>query len=221
MIATAFFGSNSWAGMKFNFQNEEIAKVIEVYSKATGQKFVVDGAVRGKATILGADNLSAEEALNMMSAMLATNGYAIAKKDDLWVVDSARKIQRDLIEVTQTLPALKPERMVTYVYTLQHVPAGMVMKELRILSSRDGEVQLNPSRNQLIFTDWVSNLHRVDQLLKQVDVPADPKKAHLVEPLYNDHPAFTKPEAGDGKRPRPKGPPPPKSRLPEEKEVKD
>lgn len=37
--------------IKMYYTNEELAKVIEVYSKASGQKFVVDPSVHGKISI--------------------------------------------------------------------------------------------------------------------------------------------------------------------------
>ena len=38
--------------MKFNYKNADILEVIKDYSVASGQKFIVDSAVRGKATEL-------------------------------------------------------------------------------------------------------------------------------------------------------------------------
>ena len=38
------------------FKEEEILKIIEIYSKASGQKFVVDPGVRGKVSIFNGIN---------------------------------------------------------------------------------------------------------------------------------------------------------------------
>jgi general secretion pathway protein D len=175
------FSVSSFAGMKFSFPGEEIPKVIETYSKATGQKFVLDAGVRGKVVITGADDVSPEEAFNLLSSALATNGYAISKQADTMVVKSARNIQRDLIETTTTLPTLKPERMVTYIYTFKNIPVTSVNRDLRIITSKDGEMSIYPRQNQVILSDWVSNIQRVDQIFKQIDQPTDPKLAKLID----------------------------------------
>lgn len=175
--------------MKFSFQNEELSKMLEVYSKETGQKFVLDPTVNGRATILSADDVSKEEAFNLLSSSLATNGFAITKQGDTFLVKPVRSIQRDLIEVSETLPALKPERMVAYVYTFKNISAAETIRDLRILASKDGEVQAHPARNQIIVTDWVSNIHRIDQLFRKIDIPKN-SKLKLVKPIYEDHPAF-------------------------------
>lgn len=167
--------------IKMNFNNEEVTKMIEVYAKATGQKFVVDSSVRGKATILLPESVSAEEAFNQLSSALAVNGFGMSKQGDTILVKSARNIQRDLIEVSTQKPSLKPERMYTWVYTVKNVQADNLNKELRILLSKDGELAVNSSANQLIFTDWTSNLNRVAELMKEIDKPVDPSVAKLVD----------------------------------------
>lgn len=55
------------------------------------------------------------------------------------------------------------------------------MKDLRILLSSSGEMNLNENGNQLIFSDWVSNLNRVSEILKEIDKSVDPATAKLVE----------------------------------------
>lgn len=161
----------AWAGFKFSFSNEELSKIIETYSRATGQKFVIDPGVRGKATITSADNVSNEEAFNLLSSSLAINGYAISTQGDTMIIKNARNIQRDLVETVRTLPALKPERMITYIRTMKNVPATTINRDLRILPSKDGELSVFDATNQIIMTDWISNLYRVESILKEVDIP--------------------------------------------------
>lgn len=182
ILVALLMGANaSAATMKRYFKNDELVKIIEAYSKASGQKFVVDPSVRGKISIFNQDEVSIEEAFNQLSSALAVNGFAISKQGDMMVVRQARNVQRDLIEVASELPPLKPERMVTWVAQLKNVSAETVNRELRILLSKDGELSVVPASNQLIFTDWSSNLGRVSELLKQIDKPMDPEVAKALK----------------------------------------
>lgn len=167
--------------MKMNFNNEDITKIISAYSKASDQSFIIDPSVRGSVSILNADSVELAEAFNQLSTALAVNGYAISKQENTFVVKPARSIQRDLIEVSSEVPALKPERMVTWVYTVRHLSAKGLIRDLRNTSSKDGEMTLSPQSNQLIFTDWASNLNKISELLKQIDKPVDPKLQKFVE----------------------------------------
>lgn len=180
LVLAASFANAADATMKMYFNNEELTKIIEMYSKASGQKFVLDPGVRGKVSIFIQEPITIEEAFNQLSTALSINGFAISKQGDTMVIKSARNIQRDLIEVSTEAPALKPERMYTWVYTFKNVPAEQVMRDIRILSSRDGEMNVNSNTNQIFFTDWTSNLNRIAAILKETDKAVDPNVAKIV-----------------------------------------
>lgn len=183
ILIAVFFMSrlNAEEKMKMLYNNEEITKVIEMYSKASGQKFVVDPTVRGKVTIYIQEKISISEAFNQLSSALAINGYAISKQGDTMIVKTARNIQRDLIEVSKEIPDLKPERMYTWIYTPKNLSVESISRDLRILPSKDGEFSVFPGTNQIIFTDWVSNLHRIANILKELDLKLDSGTLKIVE----------------------------------------
>jgi type II secretory pathway component GspD/PulD (secretin) len=184
LFGTLLFSLISFAAdkkMKMNFSNEDISKVIESYAKSSDQNFIVDPSVRGKITIINAESVEMAEAYNQLSSALALNGYGISKQENSYVVRPARSIQRDLIEVTNEVPALKPERMVTWVMTVKNISAKNVLRDMRNLSSREGEMNLSSQSNQIVITDWTSNLNRISELFKQLDKPVDPKLHKFVE----------------------------------------
>jgi type II secretory pathway component GspD/PulD (secretin) len=195
LILTAVSVSNAADKIKMNFSNEELSKIIETYSKASGQKFVIDPGVRGKASILLPEAVTTEEAFNHLSSALAINGFAISKQGDTMVIKSARNIQRDLIEVSPEKPSVKPERMYAWVYTPKYTTAPALLSNLRILSSKDGEIQAVEQTNQLIITDWTSNLNRVAEILKEVDKPVDAATAKIVEAGRKERDARKKTQA--------------------------
>lgn len=167
--------------MKMNFNSEDIAKVIEAYAKSSDQTFIIDPSVRGKVTIINSDSVEMPEAYNQLSSALAIHGFAISKQENTYVVKSARAVQRNLIEVTNEVPALKPERMASWVLTVKNLSAKNVIREMRNITSRDGEITLSSQSNQIIITDWTSNLNKVAEIFKQLDKPVDPKLHRYVE----------------------------------------
>jgi general secretion pathway protein D len=174
LLSAIYVGAAS-AGDKmidFTYKNEDLTKVLADYSHASGQKFIIDPSVRGKITILNPGSVSIEEAFNQLSSALAVNGLGLSTQDNVMVVMQARALQRNLIGVGQTLPPPKPERMFTWVVTLKYVSADDVNRQLRILTSKDGELVPYLHTNQLVISDWVSNLYRIQNILKELDVPA-------------------------------------------------
>lgn len=167
--------------IKMNYVNEDLEKIISEYSKATGQRFVVDPAVRGKISIFVPDLVSKDEAFNHLSTALMINGYAITTQNGVMVVRTARNAQRDLLDVVTELPPVAPAKMITWVYTPKHISAVEINRELRLLQSKDGELSIYSPTNSIIFSDYTPNLHRVAALLQTIDKPADPAAKKLIE----------------------------------------
>jgi len=176
--------------LKFNFLNAEIANVISTYAKASGRKFVLDSSVRGKTTILSPGEVSLEEAFSLLSIAMAINQFAISEQGDTLVVMSSRNAQRSLLPVLTELPPLKPERLLTMVFTFKHVPADEINRRLRILPSKDGE--MTPFGNKMIVTDWNTNIHRIAKVMVELDQPgvvfSSPGEALPPQPLLNPPP---------------------------------
>jgi general secretion pathway protein D len=183
--------------MKMNYSNEEITKIIEAYAKASGQKFIVDTTVRGKITILNPSEISLEEAYSQMSSALALNGFAIVKQGNVSVVRNARSAQRDNLQVyTNEVPPAQPDRMVTWIVTLKNVPAGEINRSIRMLTSAYGEMAILEKKNQLIFTDWTSNIQRISEVISKLDVPTDPGALKIMEQEKKDRMARNKEHNG-------------------------
>ena len=88
---------------------------------------------------------------------------------------------RSALETTTEIPALKPERMVSWIYTPKNIAVTEVNRDLRILVSKDGEMSVYAPKNSMIFTDWSSNLQRIADLMKNLDTPNSPQIQKIVD----------------------------------------
>ena len=166
--------------VKLDFNNTDLTAILKKYSEATGQKFIVDSVVRGNITLINPTEVSAEEAFNQISEALAINGYAFVKNGDWLTVRNARSAQRDNLSVTTELPQPLPMRLVTWVIAIKNTSAMELMKDVRMLTSSYGEISANTNTNQLIITDWSTNLQRVAEIIKTIDKPTDPSVSKIV-----------------------------------------
>src|SRR5262249_42895705 len=154
LFAALFAVSAHAKSMSFNYDNTEMQKILKDYSKATGQRFIIDSNVRGAISIFNPGEISQEEAFNQLSSALALNSIGFVKQGDVLITKQARSIQRDNIETANELPAEKPTRMATWVINLKRASAEEVNKQLRILTSKDGELVPYTANNQLLISDW-------------------------------------------------------------------
>lgn len=155
---------------KFSFKEKDILKVLSEYSDKTGTQFVVSPSVRGRISILFPEDVSQEEAFNALSTSLSMNGFAIVKEGKSLTVIPARQAQRSNLEIYENLPPLQPERLVTFIYKFKKRNPDEVYKNLRILSSKDGETSVDNKSKSLIITDWASNINRIHNLLSKIDI---------------------------------------------------
>lgn len=184
VLAFTFFAALAWASDKtydFSFKNKELTDIVKAYSEISGKKFVFDSSFRGKATILNPSKVTQEKAFDLMSMALASNGFAIIqpkseKRQDTYWIMSARNVQRSDLQVYTTVPPQAPERMVTFVFTPKYLSVDSINKNIRILPSKDGEMVPVPEKNQLVISDFSSNIVRISELLTELDKPAASNK---------------------------------------------
>jgi general secretion pathway protein D len=69
-------------GLTLNFRDAEIGAIVAAVARATGQRFIHDAELRGRVTIILEDELSPEEALEVLNAALLTSGYATVRGPD-------------------------------------------------------------------------------------------------------------------------------------------
>lgn len=192
MAASKLVVTQSVKKISFSFENAELSKIVSVYAKVSGQRFVIDPSFRGKATILLPGPVSIEDAFSLMSTALASNQFAISERGDTMVIMSARNVQRSLIPTTSQLPPLNPEKMIMMIFQLKHVSAEEMNRRLRILPSKDGEITPFEQSNKLLVTDWVSNVHRIAKVIAELDQPKSndykrpPESAAQTNPVVSE-----------------------------------
>lgn len=180
LLFTAAVHAETDKKIDFNYENADIIKVVKDYSSASGQKFIIDPSVHGKITILNKGPVTVEEAFDQMSSALALNSLGISTQDGVMVIMQARSLQRNYIGVGKELPPLRPERMYTWIVDLKNASADEVNKQLRILTSKDGELVPYTRSNQIFVSDWVSNLYRIKTMLSDIDQKMEPAaKSHV------------------------------------------
>lgn len=74
-------------GLVLNFRDAEIGSVVSAVARATGRRFVHDAELRGRVTVVLEDEISADEALEVLNAALLMVGYAtIPGPDGAWKI---------------------------------------------------------------------------------------------------------------------------------------
>ncbi|MDG0817437.1 type II secretion system secretin GspD [Bdellovibrio svalbardensis] len=168
----------------FDFPNVEITDVIKAISELTGKNFIIDPGVRGKITIVAPSKISVAEAYKAFLSALAINGFTVVPSGAFLKVKSARNAQRDNIDTFSGAYYPNSDQMITRIIHLKHISAAQVNRDLRILPSKDGEMNIYEPTNSIIISDYGSNIDRVMKIISQLDVPGFEEQLEVIPIKY-------------------------------------
>lgn len=164
----------------FDFPNVEIADLIKAIGELTGKNFIIDPGVRGKITIVAPSKITVAEAYKAFLSSLAINGFTVVPMGSFLKVKSARNAQRDNIETFSGAYYPNADQMITRIIHLKHISASQVNRDLRILPSKDGEMNIYEPTNSIIISDWGANIDRVMKIISQLDVPGFEEQLEVI-----------------------------------------
>lgn len=168
----------------FDFPNAEIQDIVKAISELTGKNFIIDNGLRGKVTIIAPSKITVAEAYKAFLSALAINGYAIVPQGKFLKIRSARNAQRDSIETYSGTYYPNSDQMITRIIHLKHISSEAVNRDLRILTSKDGEMSVYPPTNSIILSDYGSNIDRVMKIINQLDVPGFEDQLEVIPVKY-------------------------------------
>jgi general secretion pathway protein D len=140
--------------------------------------------VRGKITIIGPTDVTAEEAFNAFVAALESNNMSLVQTGSFYKVgpkkDTVRyPIPTDLDGQTH-LPS--NEQMATKLFRLKYNDVDPIKNVIQQFITREGEIVSYPP-DVLIVSDNASNLARVDSFVKALDLPGSQDEINVVQVL--------------------------------------
>lgn len=164
----------------FDFPNAEITDLIKAIGELTGKNFIIDPGIRGKITISAPSKITVAEAYKAFLSALAINGFTVVPSGSFLKVKSARNAQRDNIDTFSGTYYPNSDQMITKIIHLKHISASQVNRDLRILPSKDGEMNIYEPTNSIIISDYGSNIDRVMKIITQLDVPGFEEQLEVV-----------------------------------------
>lgn len=154
-----------------NFQDVEIAVLARFISEITNKNFIVDEKVRGKVTILSPTKVTPDEAYAVFQSALQVKGFTTVQSGEvIKIVLSREARQSGLPMLLSSAPAAAGDQFVTRLVPLAHVAAADMAPVLQPMISPDGLLIPYPPTNALILTDSASNVRRMLNILRNLDV---------------------------------------------------
>ncbi|RUM31011.1 MAG: type II secretion system protein GspD [Aquifex sp.] len=156
--------SISFPGVILNFDEVDIKTVAVNIAKLLNKNVLIDPKVRGKITLISNKEISYEEALELFSQALASQGYTLIVEGDVIKI----------LPTNQGIPFTRIKvgdggELVSIVYKLKNVSASQIVSSLRPFLSPYGRIAFHNQSNSVIITDYGDSVRKIKKILSALD----------------------------------------------------
>ncbi|WP_203140602.1 type II secretion system secretin GspD [Marinobacter mangrovi] len=156
---------------KLNLKDADIRAFVTQIADITGYSFVVDPRVKGKVTVLSSAPMNKDEIYDLFLAVLQVHGFtAIPGEEVIKIVQQVdAKQSAESLKRFDTIPS---EQLITKVIQVNNANALELVPILRPLVAKYGHLAGVAAANALIVSDHSANVHRIEQIVKELDSPS-------------------------------------------------
>lgn len=168
-----------------DFDGVDIKVFIKFIADVTGKNFIVDDKVTGKITVISPTKISLEEAYVVFLSVLEVNGFSTVPSNGIIkIVRSADAITKS-IETKMAGKLQREDRMITQIIPLKYADANDMKTLLTpLISKGTSQLLVYPQSNILIITDNMSNISKIQDILKVVDVTGFAQEVRIFPLTY-------------------------------------
>ena len=154
-----------------DFDNVDILLLVKFISEVTGTNFVIDNKVKGKVTIVSPTKISVDEAYRVFESVLEVHGFTTVPAGSIVKIVPSVAARGKSIETRLREEAITPEdKVVTQVIRLDYANPDQLRKLFAPLISKSSVMVSYAPTGMLIVTDVLSNIKRLLNILKVIDV---------------------------------------------------
>jgi Bacterial type II/III secretion system short domain len=172
-----------------NFDNADIETVIHAASEIVGFNYVLSPDVRGKVTVQTSGRIPQEDVFGVLLGILEVHGFTAVQSGNLYKivrVEGAR--ERAVPTIVGDVPVDKrtPDEIITQIVPVRYASVNDLGVLLRPFVSSRGTLVANRETNVLIITDSASNIRRVLDIIKLVDVQVSLDELQIIPISFAD-----------------------------------
>jgi len=172
-----------------NFDNADIETVIQAASEIAGFNYVLAPDVRGKVTVQTSGRIPQEDVFGVLLAILEVHGFTAVKAGNLYKI---LKIEGARERAVPTIVGQTPDEgrttdeVVTQIVPLRYAGVADLAALLRPLISARGTLIAHRETNVLMITDTASNIRRLLEIIRLVDVQVAQEELQIIPVQFAD-----------------------------------
>lgn len=165
--------SDSQRFVTIDFNDVDISLFIKYISELTGKNFIVDRSVRGKITVISPTSISVDDAYRVFESVLEVHGFTTVPSGSvIKIIPAVQARFRAIATIRDQEINFPNDKIVTQIIEMTHVSPDMVKKILTPLVSKTSVLISHSDSGMLIITDVLSNINRLMEIIRAIDVPS-------------------------------------------------
>jgi general secretion pathway protein D len=178
------------------FKDAPIDSVLSYLSQSAGYQVLKTASVDGNVTAWSEQPVTPEKAVELLNSMLKDKGYTAVVQGTVLKVMTIQQAQKSSIPVffgedPRAIPLT--DTLVTQVIPLKTLDAIKLRQDLQPLVSSTTDLTANAASNSLMMTDTQANVHRVVEIVSNLDKRDQTENGIIVRQLkYADATATAK-----------------------------
>lgn len=172
-----------------NFDNADIETVVHAASEIVGFNYVLGPDVRGKVTVQTSGRIPQEDVFGVLLAILELHGFTAVRSGNLYKIlriEGARERAVPTIIGTVPDPARVTDEIVTQIVPVRFASVADLSTLVRPLISARGTLIASRETNMLIITDSASNIRRLLDIIRLVDVEVALEELQIIQVKHAD-----------------------------------
>lgn len=169
---TAPVASDAEGLVQLDFNDVELAVVIDTISRLTGRNFIYDDRVRGRVTIVSPTRIPVDQAYAVFESVLQVKGFTTVDGPGGSIKIIPLRDAKESAIQTEAGPTPTPysDAFVTRLIPLRFIDAEAISNTLKPLVSKDAAMVAYAPTNTVILTDSATNIRRILEIVQAIDV---------------------------------------------------
>jgi general secretion pathway protein D len=158
--------------ISMRFKDAPIDSVLQYLSQVAGYVVVKESPIDSRVTVWSEQPISPDEAVSLLNTLLLPSGYTAEVEGRVLKISSREKVKKGNNPVhfgSDPDSILINDDIITQVIPLKSVDAVKLKTDLQPLVGTDADLTANAASNSLVITDTSANIHRVVEIVANMD----------------------------------------------------
>ena len=174
--------------VRLDFEDVELAVLIDTIARLTGKNFIYDDRVRGRVTIVSPTEVTVDQAYAVFESVLKVKGFtAVPGPGGIMKVIPVRDAKESNLEtIMDQRESRNRDLFVTRLIPLAYIDAESITNTVKGLVSKDASMVAYAPTNTIIITDTAANIQRLLKILEAIDIETHKEELAVIKIRYAD-----------------------------------